>query len=706
MISCNFIEKRGLHKELIIFFLIFFFLLNINCVNAQDNKRTFDNFVGYVFDFGVDLDWINGGSRHPFTNKYYLADFAAMGGKFVRFPIRVDSTNFYNCSTKKVISNPLEWKIDYYDSTINDIKSYGLEPVVIVGTGRNCGIGMHDFLYPGYDGFTNSIWEIYVKALADKYKDKIKIWEIENEPEGYSAESGKPFYFSDYYPSIYKIAYNVIKSKCSSCKVSPGSLGHPELKQPSNFKSTVNYFVDFWGVSVFSDLGGTDPIKPENFDFGLIPWIYGIDGTVDYFTAGFASDKPIWFNETGAYATEWNYEETGGSKYQLSKEQQANYYVRHLLLLFSRKEVEKAILAWIINDIDVEELNDAYEKNGWGRPYTDNIFFHAGLIKSDGTHKRSYDAIKNTIEQLKNYGFVTKKIINDSYSLEFSNGAKSKFVIWNSKGKKNIVLSDFINIKIGDKINVINLYGEKKEILLEGYFEINESPQFVEIIESIIPPSTPSNLTAQAVFPSQINLTWQDNSNNENGFKIERKTGATGTYSQIATVSANVSSYSNTGLTANTTYYYRVRAYNTAGNSSYSNEVSTATPEGSISEMTIAELQAKIIQLLAQIAQLKTQLAQLQGIPDIPVDFKFTQTLRYGQRGLSVQYLQIFLKAQGSEIYPQGLVTSYFGRLTQTAVIKFQEKYARDILVPLGLNRGTGVVGLATRAKINEILGR
>ncbi len=89
--------------------------------------------------------------------------------------------------------------------------------------------------------------------------------------------------------------------------------------------------------------------------------------------------------------------------------------------------------------------------------------------------------------------------------------------------------------------------------------------------------SAPTNLTATAVSSSQINLSWTDNSNDETGFKIERKTGASGTYSQIATVGANVTTYSDTGLTSNTTYYYRVRAYNAAGESGYSNEANATT---------------------------------------------------------------------------------------------------------------------------------
>jgi hypothetical protein len=84
-------------------------------------------------------------------------------------------------------------------------------------------------------------------------------------------------------------------------------------------------------------------------------------------------------------------------------------------------------------------------------------------------------------------------------------------------------------------------------------------------------------LTATAVSSSQIDLTWLDNSSNETGFKIERKTGSGGTYSQIATVGAGVTSYDNTGLSAGTTYYYRVRANNAAGDSAYSTEASDTT---------------------------------------------------------------------------------------------------------------------------------
>ena len=62
------------------------------------------------------------------------------------------------------------------------------------------------------------------------------------------------------------------------------------------------------------------------------------------------------------------------------------------------------------------------------------------------------------------------------------------------------------------------------------------------------------------------------------GFRIERCKGSTCTnFTQIATVGANVTTYSNTKLTANTTYRYRVYAYNASGISGYSNTATATT---------------------------------------------------------------------------------------------------------------------------------
>ena len=90
-------------------------------------------------------------------------------------------------------------------------------------------------------------------------------------------------------------------------------------------------------------------------------------------------------------------------------------------------------------------------------------------------------------------------------------------------------------------------------------------------------PLAPTNLTGSVASTSQINLSWTDNATNEDGYKIERKTG-TGNYAVVGSTGANITTFSDMGLTANTTYTYRVYAHNNAGNSlQYSNDVTLTT---------------------------------------------------------------------------------------------------------------------------------
>jgi uncharacterized protein (TIGR02145 family) len=90
-------------------------------------------------------------------------------------------------------------------------------------------------------------------------------------------------------------------------------------------------------------------------------------------------------------------------------------------------------------------------------------------------------------------------------------------------------------------------------------------------------PVSPTDLTGFVVSSSQIELSWTDASTNETGFTIERKTGLAN-YSVIGTVNQNVVTFSDSGLMSNTTYTYRVKAFNTLGDSqNYTNELTLIT---------------------------------------------------------------------------------------------------------------------------------
>src|SRR3989344_4419311 len=108
----------------------------------------------------------------------------------------------------------------------------------------------------------------------------------------------------------------------------------------------------------------------------------------------------------------------------------------------------------------------------------------------------------------------------------------------------------------------------------------------------------------------------------------------------------------------------------------------------------ITLLKQQIVDLQTKMAELKLQLAEIQKTEEVPkTEIKFTKTLYRERMNEEVKQLQDFLK-QFPDIYPEGLVTGYFGFLTETAVKKFQEKYGIESI---------GVVGPETRAKLNEL---
>jgi fibronectin type 3 domain-containing protein len=91
-----------------------------------------------------------------------------------------------------------------------------------------------------------------------------------------------------------------------------------------------------------------------------------------------------------------------------------------------------------------------------------------------------------------------------------------------------------------------------------------------------VPPVTPTGARATLITSTEIDLAWQDNSNNEAGFKIFRKTSSIGTFNLVTTLPPNSTSYQDTGLTPGTQYDYHIQAFNLAGFSDFTG-LSTAT---------------------------------------------------------------------------------------------------------------------------------
>ncbi|MDD3054183.1 MAG: peptidoglycan-binding domain-containing protein, partial [Endomicrobiaceae bacterium] len=117
-------------------------------------------------------------------------------------------------------------------------------------------------------------------------------------------------------------------------------------------------------------------------------------------------------------------------------------------------------------------------------------------------------------------------------------------------------------------------------------------------------------------------------------------------------------------------------------------------------------LMALIAQMLAGQTQPTTPTTPTTpAITGVPAGFQFNTNLKLGSTGDDVKYLQILLNTSADHaIGNAGKETTYFGSMTQAAVVKFQDKYASEVLTPFGLSKGTGFFGTSSRAKANALL--
>ena len=127
--------------------------------------------------------------------------------------------------------------------------------------------------------------------------------------------------------------------------------------------------------------------------------------------------------------------------------------------------------------------------------------------------------------------------------------------------------------------------------------------------------------------------------------------------------------------------------------------------------MTVDELQALLTQLQAQLAEMTGTTPAVSGdLPAACAGISFSRNLALGTTGTDVKCLQAMLNMDpetqlaASGVGSAGQETEYFGSLTRAAVIKFQNKYASEVLTPIGLTAGTGFVGTQTIAKLNTML--
>jgi hypothetical protein len=179
-----------------------------------------------------------------------------------------------------------------------------------------------------------------------------------------------------------------------------------------------------------------------------------------------------------------------------------------------------------------------------------------------------------------------------------------------------------------------------------------------------VPPLPPTNVSASATGLGRIRLTWT-NPTEDFAFARVYRSSVAGVLGAIAFAKVEGTFVEEAGLEPGRTYYYVIRAVDAASNESNNTN----------------------------------QVAVKAGKEALLV---FGRNLSLGSRGDDVRALQQLLIREN--VYPQARITGFYGPLTRSAVVRFQEKYSQDILAPLGRVRGTGYFGPLTRAKANALM--
>jgi titin len=112
-----------------------------------------------------------------------------------------------------------------------------------------------------------------------------------------------------------------------------------------------------------------------------------------------------------------------------------------------------------------------------------------------------------------------------------------------------------------------------------GYGDVGQYTFNGSIVpDVVVTVADPTGLTANAISATQVNLGWTDNASNETNYLVQRSTDGGATWTNLATLGANATSYADTTVSASTTYAYRVQAYNATISSNYSNLATVNTP--------------------------------------------------------------------------------------------------------------------------------
>ncbi len=178
--------------------------------------------------------------------------------------------------------------------------------------------------------------------------------------------------------------------------------------------------------------------------------------------------------------------------------------------------------------------------------------------------------------------FSSEIIVNQGFSILINN---SEIEIENIVGEGTKTLTFSINSSIANQQEIVLNYNANTGDAHNTEGALLQT--FSYTLQNIVPgqaPNSPENLVATAVSNKRIDLQWNDNSNNETGFTIERKT-ATTEWQIISTIYKNTDYFADfIEIAAGTEYFYRIKSFNNSGASEYSNEANAISFASNIVE--------------------------------------------------------------------------------------------------------------------------
>ena len=226
----------------------------------------------------------------------------------------------------------------------------------------------------------------------------------------------------------------------------------------------------------------------------------------------------------------------------------------------------------------MKDSGAVYANRGNGYAYGWSRNAAAGMVDRNLVSDQRYD----TLAHMQAYGSRTwnMAVPNGDYDVRIVAGDPAAInSIYKIKAENTLVINatptgprkfidNTVRVRVTDgRLTIANAKGAK-----------NNKINFVEVRQVLATPAptAPSGLAAAAASGTQIDLTWVDNNANEAGFHVERSADGMN-FAQIAILAANATAFSVTGLAEGSTSFYRVRAFNSGGNSAYSNIASGTT---------------------------------------------------------------------------------------------------------------------------------